>query len=283
MGSSIRARATAPSARSRPRSSRRAVGRLRRRRATASASECCGCRNARRSAVRLRYRPWRSAPAQASGGGFELRRHRAAGTAPVGPEIDDDRQSGAADIGIEVRVIERERRSFKQRRLAARADRAIAQTFAGNEFGGAALRTHDMHGLALGRMSGSRSGWRRRIQVRAVPTAMRPICVRSTGKVLREGASDPDSRLHRGRQTAAPLSRPRPGRHPAGTDLRDWPRAGAPVRARSDSRRTAQPAVRPAAGRAGCRCRSRHTGRSRRRPDAAAQRRARPVRPFRDR
>ena len=87
----------------------------------------------------------------------ELRRHRPAGAAPVGPEVDHDRQLGAGDDLVEAGIVEHHRRLAEQLPAAAAAGRRVLKARIGDAVGREAVRADDQHDLLPGN-SGSRPG-----------------------------------------------------------------------------------------------------------------------------
>ena len=76
-----------------------------------------------------------------------LRRHHLARAAPVGPEVHDHGQFGAAHVALERAVVERERLGREQQRAALAALRAVVQAVFGDAVAGCAMGANELHGL----------------------------------------------------------------------------------------------------------------------------------------
>jgi hypothetical protein len=95
------------------------------------------------------------------GGAGEHRRHGAAGPAPGGPEVDDQRQVAGRQVLGEPRFIERHRFAGEQGLVAAAAARGLAEPFGRQAIGAVAVRTDDVQGLGHGGSRASNYGERR--------------------------------------------------------------------------------------------------------------------------
>ena len=71
---------------------------------------------------------------------LEHRSHGAAGSAPGGPEVDQERQIGGG-VALEMRGVEIDRRAGKQRLVAATAFAALAAPLGRNAVERMAMRT----------------------------------------------------------------------------------------------------------------------------------------------
>ena len=81
---------------------------------------------------------------QAGRGLFEGRRHHAAGAAPGGPEVHQHRDLAAADMAVEARFVQRDRRAGEQRPVAAAAVGLAGEVVGVDAVGGVAVRTDDV-------------------------------------------------------------------------------------------------------------------------------------------
>ena len=84
-------------------------------------------------------------------GRFKYRRHGAAGPAPSGPEIDQQRQIGSAGVPLEMSGIEIDRSTGKQRLMALAAFAAFAASFGWNAVQRVTMRTGNGDGCSHGR------------------------------------------------------------------------------------------------------------------------------------
>ena len=83
---------------------------------------------------------------------FEVRRHRAARTAPRCPEVDDHRQIAARDVLVEARRFQFQRMILEQRVVTLRAARPFAEAFGRHAHDGIAMAAHQVNGVACGRL-----------------------------------------------------------------------------------------------------------------------------------